>query len=305
VPTSEHFNRLAPHQAEALALLAEECGEVIHLIGKVLRHGLESCHPDGGECNRVLLGQEVGDALAAVRIAEACGVINPDEVSQAVDRKLRSVTRYLHHVSPMVVNAIAERTRTAPSGLTQEEREALEHAYMCVMQRADGPLTPTARAKYERTIAAFQRLLASTAPAPAGGPPLDAAQREIKTCHEMLDSNRDVLPAGLLPERLSALLADIDRMTSQLRADREVPASVMEMPMDAAARVRDGARPAPAPASGGRPVTRAQVDACLARHGRAVIDRGIGLVIDDILCDLGITVIATPATAEGEGGDGE
>jgi hypothetical protein len=143
------------------------------------------------------------------------------------------------------------------------------------------------------------------APAPAGGPPLDAAQREIKTCHEMLDSNRDVLPAGLLPERLSALLADIDRMTSQLRADREVPASVMEMPMDAAARVRDGARPAPAPASGGRPVTRAQVDACLARHGRAVIDRGIGLVIDDILCDLGITVIATPATAEGEGGDGE
>jgi hypothetical protein len=88
------------------------------------------------------------------------------------------------------------------------------------------------------------------APAPAGGPPLDAAQREIKTCHEMLDSNRDVLPAGLLPERLSALLADIDRMTSQLRADREVPASVMEMPMDAAARVRDGVRPAPA--SGGR-----------------------------------------------------
>ena len=74
-------------------------------------------------------------------------------------------------MSTALVRLVAEirehRTRTAPAGLTQEEREALEHAYMCVMQRADRPLTATARAKYERTIAAFQRLLAGTAPAPA------------------------------------------------------------------------------------------------------------------------------------------
>jgi hypothetical protein len=144
-----------------------------------------------------------------------------------------------------MVDRVAERTGTAPAGLTQEERvhlsgvrDYIANVYM---------VWPGAKPAW---LAVIDRLLASTAPVPAGGPPLDAAQREIKTCHEMLDSNRDVLPAGLLPERLSALLADIDRMTSQLRADREVPASVMEMPMDAAARVRDGVRPAPA--SGGR-----------------------------------------------------
>jgi hypothetical protein len=44
---SQHFNGLTPAEAERLALLAEECGEVIQAIGKVLRHGYESRHPYG------------------------------------------------------------------------------------------------------------------------------------------------------------------------------------------------------------------------------------------------------------------
>ena len=35
----EHFNGLTPAEAKRLALLAEECGEVLQAIGKVLRHG--------------------------------------------------------------------------------------------------------------------------------------------------------------------------------------------------------------------------------------------------------------------------
>lgn len=92
-----HFNRLSPAEAEALALLAEECGEVIQCITKILRHGLYSCHPDGGENNKVMLGQEVGDLLAATEIAKSNGVVLGEEVTQAADRKLKSVVQYLHH----------------------------------------------------------------------------------------------------------------------------------------------------------------------------------------------------------------
>lgn len=71
----EHFNRLTPAEAERLALLAEECGEVIQAIGKVLRHGFESTHPDGGPTNRESLERECGDVYHA-REGETRGVAN-------------------------------------------------------------------------------------------------------------------------------------------------------------------------------------------------------------------------------------
>ena len=37
-----HVNNLSNEQLEALAILAEECGEVIQVIGKIIRHGLDS-----------------------------------------------------------------------------------------------------------------------------------------------------------------------------------------------------------------------------------------------------------------------
>ena len=36
---SSHFNKLTPAQAERLAILIEECGEVIQAATKILRHG--------------------------------------------------------------------------------------------------------------------------------------------------------------------------------------------------------------------------------------------------------------------------
>ena len=39
---SDHFNGLTPVQAELLALLSDECGELVQIIGKIMRHGLDS-----------------------------------------------------------------------------------------------------------------------------------------------------------------------------------------------------------------------------------------------------------------------
>ena len=91
------FNGLTPAEAERLALLMEECGEVVQIIGKVLRHGYESRHPDGGPTNREMLEREIGDVRAAWRL-----LIREDDISEAavarayVDKTTR-MHRYLHH----------------------------------------------------------------------------------------------------------------------------------------------------------------------------------------------------------------
>lgn len=95
---SDHFNKLRPDQLEALALLAEECAEVQQVIGKILRHGLHSHHPDGGPNNQGLLEDECGDLLAALHIAESVGIVFTAHMRIARDGKLQRVGRYLHHV---------------------------------------------------------------------------------------------------------------------------------------------------------------------------------------------------------------
>lgn len=92
----DHFNRLTPAQAERLAMLAEECGEVIQMIGKILRHGYDSYHPqDRTVTNRQHLGRELTDLLAVAaslrrdRVAE--GSLHDQDLAWI--RKLK----YAHH----------------------------------------------------------------------------------------------------------------------------------------------------------------------------------------------------------------
>ena len=94
---SEHFNRLTPSEAERLALLAEELGEAVQAIGKVLRHGYESSHPSGGPTNREALERELGDVRhAMIRICLA-GDLRKEAIHARAEAKAASVKKYLHH----------------------------------------------------------------------------------------------------------------------------------------------------------------------------------------------------------------
>ncbi|MDD2748647.1 hypothetical protein [Acidithiobacillus thiooxidans] len=93
----EPFNRLTPAEAERLALLAEECGEVVQAVGKILRHGYESVHPDGGPTNRESLTRECGDVYHAIWRLIGAGDIDGNEMSQWADDKSKKVINYLHH----------------------------------------------------------------------------------------------------------------------------------------------------------------------------------------------------------------
>lgn len=93
----KHFNEMEPHETELLALLAEECGETMQAIGKALRHGLHSRHPETGVPNRIAINREAGDILAALDLLKRAGVLVPALLDGHRREKLRRVRQYLHH----------------------------------------------------------------------------------------------------------------------------------------------------------------------------------------------------------------
>lgn len=96
--SDKHFNNLTPAQAERLAMLAEECGEVIQIVGKILRHGYDSEHPITGKGNRQLLQKELCDVFAVAAQLHSDGVKghSVDDLFSAWKKKLM----YSHHQEP-------------------------------------------------------------------------------------------------------------------------------------------------------------------------------------------------------------
>lgn len=90
-------NKLTPAEAERLAMLAEECGEVIQIVGKILRHGYESRHPDGGPSNRLLLTKELGDIQCVVGAMDAEDDIQTGDIRYWASKKQERIDRYTHH----------------------------------------------------------------------------------------------------------------------------------------------------------------------------------------------------------------
>ncbi|MCP5428557.1 MAG: hypothetical protein H6966_09865 [Chromatiaceae bacterium] len=99
VLVSQHFNQLTPAQAERLALLLEELGEAQQAIGKILRHGYESTHPNrpSGPTNRIALVRELGDVQLAIELMLDAGDIQEDDIENRVMEKTSTVRPYLHH----------------------------------------------------------------------------------------------------------------------------------------------------------------------------------------------------------------
>lgn len=96
-----NFNELTPAQTERLSLLMEEMGESIQIIGKILRHGYESCNPiTHGPTNRQLLERELGDVLAAMEFMDDESDFNIGVIRARMREKRESVMRWLHHQEP-------------------------------------------------------------------------------------------------------------------------------------------------------------------------------------------------------------
>ena len=88
---------LTPAEAERLAMLAEECAEVIQIVGKILRHGYDSYHPaDPETTNRDLLAKELTD-IEAVRGEMQRHELRDYEMRDPFQAVWRRKLRFTHH----------------------------------------------------------------------------------------------------------------------------------------------------------------------------------------------------------------
>lgn len=95
--TAPQFNGLTPAEHERLAMLAEEAAEVVQIIGKILRHGYESKHPDNmnGPTNRQMLENEIADFYAIAGVMEDLKDVTVE--GEAVRQVIKKKRRYTHH----------------------------------------------------------------------------------------------------------------------------------------------------------------------------------------------------------------
>lgn len=95
----ENFNNLSPEELERLACLAEEMGEALQVIGKIIRHGYDSCSPKDQlqTTNRTLLELELGDVR--YWMIQMCnqGDLSKINIHANADAKGIRVKPYLHH----------------------------------------------------------------------------------------------------------------------------------------------------------------------------------------------------------------
>ena len=84
---------LTPAQAERLALVAEECSEVIQVITKILRHGYQA----HGHNNRIALEHELGDLTWAVGLMAAADDLWPSSIARFAAEKPEKAEVWLHH----------------------------------------------------------------------------------------------------------------------------------------------------------------------------------------------------------------
>jgi hypothetical protein len=95
----KNFNDLSPAETERLSILMEEMSEASQVIGKILRHGYDSYHPDDPDqtSNRALLSREIGHVRFIV--GEMCERqdISSFIMHGSAEKKKMTINKYLHH----------------------------------------------------------------------------------------------------------------------------------------------------------------------------------------------------------------
>ena len=78
---------LTKQQEEILRIAQEECGEVVQMVSKVCRFGLDQQHLKDDKPNRERLTEEFGDLACMIKLAVQFGIITEDGLLEASSKK--------------------------------------------------------------------------------------------------------------------------------------------------------------------------------------------------------------------------
>lgn len=94
---SAHYT---PEAEEVLLKTAEEAGEVVQAVAKMLQHGPYSHNPDNpmqGN-NRRAFSKELGDMLGLIKWCFEQGLVDHYVLQEAARTKMQRVAQYAHHI---------------------------------------------------------------------------------------------------------------------------------------------------------------------------------------------------------------
>ncbi len=96
----KNYNTLTAAETERLALLAEECGECIQAVCKILRHGYsnydQTCTKTY-QINRTSLECKISDIRVAVCLLTSSNDLSEQRIREHKDVKVKKIRHYLHH----------------------------------------------------------------------------------------------------------------------------------------------------------------------------------------------------------------
>ncbi len=79
---------------EILNIAQEECAELIQIISKVRRFGIDEYHLKDGIPNRQRLAEEAGDVLCMIMLMIEEGIISQEDVEQARNNKVEKLKQW-------------------------------------------------------------------------------------------------------------------------------------------------------------------------------------------------------------------
>ena len=81
-------------ETEILNILQEECAEVIQMVSKCRRFGIDEQHLKTDKPNRAKLTEEIGDVLAMINLCIQYKIVSQTEVIVAQENKFKKLKEW-------------------------------------------------------------------------------------------------------------------------------------------------------------------------------------------------------------------
>lgn len=85
---------LTKQQEEVLRIMQEECGEVVQMVSKVCRFGIDEQHLKADKPNRDRLTEEIGDLLCMIELAKEFDIVRYSDITAAAKRKRTKLEKW-------------------------------------------------------------------------------------------------------------------------------------------------------------------------------------------------------------------